>query len=294
VGAVRATLRLVVIRFGEVSIDSEGHEVRRAGEVVEVQPQVLDVLLYLIRNRERVVSKEELLDAVWHHRFVTESALTSRIKSARQAIGDNGRDQLMIRTVHGRGYRFVAAVDADSVGSDRPAELVRHRLPVQTTPFIGRDRELRDIVDRLGDPGCRLLTIVGPGGMGKTRLALEVAERARAAFADGVFFAPFAPVSDSARMVYVVADSIGLSMDAGVDRRTQLLSYLARKKMLVVLDNLERLSAIDVLADMLTGASGVSLLATSRERVGLRAEWVFELGGLGSSLPGIDGEGGGR
>jgi pimeloyl-ACP methyl ester carboxylesterase/DNA-binding winged helix-turn-helix (wHTH) protein len=96
--------------FGDCEIDLERYEVRRRGQAVRVEPQVFDVLRYLVEHRDRVVSKEELLDNVWGDRFVSESALTSRIKDARRAVGDDGRQQHLIRTVHGRGYRFVAEV----------------------------------------------------------------------------------------------------------------------------------------------------------------------------------------
>lgn len=108
-----------MIRFADVTIDPAARELRRAGTLIDVQPQVFDVLLQLIEHRARVVTKEELLDQVWKHRFVTESALTSRIKSARQAIGDSGRDQFLIRTMHGRDHRFDGSLDEDpSDGSD--------------------------------------------------------------------------------------------------------------------------------------------------------------------------------
>lgn len=278
----------MVIRFADVTIDADGHEVLRAGSQVRVEPQVFDVLLHLIRHRERVVSKEELLDAVWQHRFVTESALSSRIKSARQAIGDSGREQRMIRTVHGRGYRFVAAIDGDSAGDEVSMDLVPVRLPVQTTPFVGRVIEKQLVAERLGEPACRLLTVLGPGGMGKTRLALEVAEGAKAEFPDGVYFVPFAPVSDSEQMVYVLAESLSLPLDARGEPRTQLLSYLATKEVLLVVDNLEHLPRIDLLSDILAAGRSIKMLATSRERLNLHAEWVFELGGLGTSPPGVD------
>lgn len=89
------------------------------GELVHVEPQVFDVLTHLVEHRHRVVAKTELLDAVWNHQFVTESALTTRIKQLRQAVGDNGRDQRIVQTVHGRGYRFVAPVD-EIAGVERP------------------------------------------------------------------------------------------------------------------------------------------------------------------------------
>ncbi|MEV6489021.1 alpha/beta fold hydrolase [Actinoplanes sp. NPDC051633] len=99
-------------RFGRLELDTGAFELRSAGRKVEVEPQVFDVLAYLLAHRGRVVSKEELLTAVWRGRFVSESALTTRIKQARQAVGDNGRAQRLIKTVHGRGYRFVADVRA--------------------------------------------------------------------------------------------------------------------------------------------------------------------------------------
>ena len=90
--------------FGDCELDLGRYELRRAGAVQPVEPQVFDVLALLLRERERVVPKEELLDAVWGSRFVGESALTSRVKAAHQAIGDDGRTQRLIRTARGRGY----------------------------------------------------------------------------------------------------------------------------------------------------------------------------------------------
>src|SRR6516225_8378434 len=100
----------VGVRFGDCELSVERIELRRAGQIVDMEPQVFDVLAYLLRHRERVVPKNELLDQIWGNRFVTESALSSRIKSARRAVGDTGRDQRIIKTIHGRGYRFVAHV----------------------------------------------------------------------------------------------------------------------------------------------------------------------------------------
>jgi DNA-binding winged helix-turn-helix (wHTH) protein len=116
--------------FGTCELSLDRVELRRDGAPVATEPQVFDVLAYLLTHRDRVVSKQELLDEVWGTRFVSESALTSRIKSARRAVGDNGRDQSIIRTVHGRGYRFVAEVedDASSTADDEPFELLLERV----------------------------------------------------------------------------------------------------------------------------------------------------------------------
>jgi pimeloyl-ACP methyl ester carboxylesterase len=101
----------LIFAFGDCELDLDRFELRRAGRLRPVEPQVFDLLAVLIRERHRVVPKEELLDTVWGNRFVSESALTSRIKAARQAIGDDGRSQRLIRTAHGRGYQFTAPVE---------------------------------------------------------------------------------------------------------------------------------------------------------------------------------------
>ena len=100
----------MIARFGEFELDQDRFELRRDGEPVLVEPQVFDVIVHLLRNRDRLVTKEELLDEVWGTRFVTESTLTTRIKSARRVVDDDGQRQAVIRTVHGRGYLFVADV----------------------------------------------------------------------------------------------------------------------------------------------------------------------------------------
>jgi pimeloyl-ACP methyl ester carboxylesterase/DNA-binding winged helix-turn-helix (wHTH) protein len=117
------TVHHVRYRFGGHTLDTATLELRRGGEVVDVQPQVFDVLRVLIENRDRVVPKAELLDTVWGTQFVTESAITTRIKEVRQALGDDGRSQRLVKTVHGRGYRFVADVteDLDDRGTTRAA-----------------------------------------------------------------------------------------------------------------------------------------------------------------------------
>jgi pimeloyl-ACP methyl ester carboxylesterase/DNA-binding winged helix-turn-helix (wHTH) protein len=101
----------LIFVFGDCELDLDRFELRRAGRLRPVEPQVFDLLAVLIRERHRVVPKEELLDTVWGNRFVSESALTSRVKAARQAIGDDGRSQRLIRTARGRGYQFAASVD---------------------------------------------------------------------------------------------------------------------------------------------------------------------------------------
>src|ERR671911_1134647 len=100
----------MIFRFDDCELDTDLFELRRGGSPEPIEPQVFDVLRYLVMHRDRVVTKTELLDNVWGDRFVSESALTSRIKAARRAVGDDGAQQRLIKTAHGRGYRFVAPV----------------------------------------------------------------------------------------------------------------------------------------------------------------------------------------
>lgn len=101
----------VKLAFSEYELDLHRHELRRAGQTVHVEPQVYDLLVHLVRHRDRVVSKDELLDTIWNGRIVSEAALSSRINAARKAIGDDGDRQALIKTVHRRGFRFLGMVD---------------------------------------------------------------------------------------------------------------------------------------------------------------------------------------
>ena len=118
----------VIFEFEDFELDTERFELRQAGQARRVEPQVFDVLRYLVVNPDRVVTKEELLDNVWGDRFVSESALTSRIKAARQALGDSGRQQRFIATAHGRGYRFLPSVVCREGDGDEPSSGRRHPL----------------------------------------------------------------------------------------------------------------------------------------------------------------------
>ncbi len=139
-GPARLTGGAVRYTFGDCELDVRRFELRRGGVAVPIEPQVFDVLALLVRERDRVVTKEEILDTVWGDRFVSESALTSRVKAARQAVGDNGKMQRIVRTVHGRGYQFVAEVtpavdDAVNAAAGRTETRPLPPLPAQEIRF---------------------------------------------------------------------------------------------------------------------------------------------------------------
>jgi predicted ATPase len=161
-----------------------------------------------------------------------------------------------------------------------------HNLPAQPTPFVGRGRELAEITRLLLQPGCRLLTLVGPGGIGKTRLALQAAQLLANAppddghFADGVFYVPLAAVTNAAGLVSTIGEAVGLVAESGRHRQ-QLLDFMQSKRLLLVLDNVEQvLDDLDLASDLLAAAPQVKLLLTSRESVNLQEAWFLPIFGL--------------
>lgn len=166
-----------------------------------------------------------------------------------------------------------------------------YNLPAETTPFVGRETELAEVDRLLDDPTVRLVTILAPGGMGKTRLAIEAAMRQVGKFRDGVFFVALAPISDPGIMVSAIAAGVGYTLQ-GDDRppRRQLLDYLRGKDMLLVLDNAEHLLAgVELFTEILEGCANLRLLVTTRERLRLSSESILALSGL--SLSGQSGAG---
>lgn len=152
-------------------------------------------------------------------------------------------------------------------------------LPAAVTSFLGRDSEIQAVKDRL--EVRRLVTVLGPGGTGKTRLALQAAAELAGRYRDGIFFVPLAPVRSPDLMVPVVTQAMGLALKGPVDPRAQLLRHLRNMEALLVFDNFEHLiSGTDLVAEILEGAAGVRVLATSRERLRLPGESILELSGL--------------
>ena len=174
---------------------------------------------------------------------------------------------------------------AETYQSQDTQQVIPHNLPSQPTPFIGRLAELSSLHDLFARPDSRLITIVGAGGMGKTRLALAYGERqltADSPFPHGVFFINLAPLSESEQIVSALTDGLNFQLqEDGRSPRQQLLDYLRHKKMLLLFDNFEHLlDSVDLLTDIMQAAPNVQILVTSRERLHLRAEQVYPIAGL--------------
>ena len=248
-------------------LDAEGSE-------INVEPQVFDVIAHLIEHRDRVVPKAEIFDSIWGDQFVSESALTSRIQAARKALGDSGASQRIIRTHRGTGYRFIA--DAAVRDSRAATEPVRPRRPPPArTRLIDRDRELADVAALL--ERFRLVTITGPGGIGKTSVALEIARR-QWDHGDDVIVVDLAPVRSEPDLHRAIAAAACIEEGLG-DGLEPLVTVLSTRSPLLVLDNCEHLiEACSSFVDTMLDADPDTLvLATSREPLMVDGEAVVGL-----------------
>ena len=155
-----------------------------------------------------------------------------------------------------------------------------HSPPTPSTPFVGRQNELAAITNLLGDHTCRLLTLVGPGGIGKTRLAIKVAETIDSNGTD-ICWVSLDSVASAALLTTTIAESLKLSFTSGQDPRLQLLNYLRNKELLLILDSFEHLlDGADLVAEILQTALRIKIIVTTRERLNLQGEWLLEIGGM--------------
>ena len=179
------------------------------------------------------------------------------------------------------GVLATAERSPETGAAARQARPLHSTMPLQPTRFVGRVLERAHVAERLTEDGCRLVTIVGPGGTGKTRLAIEVASDAATLFRDGAWFVDLAGVGSVGGMVAAIASAIGVVLPQHGRAIDHLLQRVSAKVALLVLDNVEHLVAErGFVADLLTSAPGVTILATSRVRLGVRGERLYDLAGL--------------
>ena len=252
---------------------------------VRLGSRAMDILIALAERPGELVSKQELMAVVWPETIVVEANLTVHVAALRRALNDGQAGNRYIVNVPGRGYRFVTPVtfiDEQRSMTPRLATTARpHNLPAQLTRLIGRAEVIDNLVKQL--PAQRLLTIVGPGGIGKTAVALDVAKRLMGAFEDGIWLIDLAPIADPHLVPTALASSLGLEIRSD-NPIPGLVGALSSKQMLLVLDNCEHVieAAADLAAGILKGSRGVQILATSREPIRLEGERVHRLSPLES------------
>lgn len=265
--------------FGAFRLLRQARQLFLGPAPVRLGGRALELLLVLVERAGEVVSRAELERTIWPDSVVEDSCLRVHIGALRKALGDGPGASRYITNIPGRGYSFVAPVVR--LGLDAaPAPAAGARpLPLRLTSVLGRD----DVLDQLRAllPRCRLVTIVGHGGIGKTTLALCLAAELRAGYADGACFVDLALLTSAIQIPDALAASLGLE-PAGEDVRSMLERWLAPRRMLVVLDNCEHLieAATAVAECLLRLAPGIDVVATSREPLDADGEWVLRLGPL--------------
>jgi DNA-binding winged helix-turn-helix (wHTH) protein len=272
------------ITFGRFRLRRRQHQLLQDGVPVELGSRAIDILLTLIDAEGAPVSKDELMKRVWPGIVVEENNLTVQISALRKVLGDHRE---IIRTVSRHGYSFVAdaltrgvappaANPDDSAAGSRKADNIR----VPLDALIGREHDLHELLALSGS--SRLLTLTGPGGIGKTRLALELARMRQAAFPDWTYLAELAALSDASLVAASVATALGLDAGAATRSVQAAAVALAGKRLLLVLENCEHVvvEAARVAEALLHATAGLQIVATSREPLGGEGEHVYRVNPL--------------
>jgi predicted ATPase/DNA-binding winged helix-turn-helix (wHTH) protein len=276
-----------VVLFGPFRLLVKERSLFEDGKPVRLGSRAIEVLVALVERAGELVTKRELIRTVWPDTVVVEANLTVHIAGLRRALGEGQTAGRYIVNVPGRGYRFVASVSV----ADRqvlpgraavaPALRHNHNLPAHSTRLVGRER----IVDEL-QRRClaeRLVTIVGPGGIGKTAIALVVADGMLAHFRHGVWLIDLSRTTEPRHVPLAVAAA--LQLDIRSDKPLLgLTGILKGREMLLVLDNCEHVveEAAALATELLRGVPGLRLLATSREALRAEGEGVYRLPALAS------------
>lgn len=273
-----------VYDIGPFRLDPEAGLLTRLGMAEPVGPRAVAVLTVLVRNAQQAVTKNALMDAAWAGLVVEEANLSVQISSIRRVLGQVFGGERWIETLARRGYRFIGPVIELRDGVPQVSQGDRSgNLPEPLTSFVGRERELVELKRLLSKN--RLLSLVGAGGIGKTRLALQLAAEVKNAYRDAEWFIDFAALDDPELVPNVAAQALGVQQAAGKSLIEALCRHVIGKRMLLIFDNCEHvLDASARLAEaMLRGAPEPTIIATSIEPLRIGGEQVFRLPTL--SLP---------
>ena len=272
------------LTFGPFNLLPTRRLLLEADRPVRLGSRALEILIALVERPGELVSKNELMARVWPSTFVEEGNLKVQVAGLRRALGDSRGSNRYLATVPGRGYRFVAPVSRpDDPGLSAPyaAAGEAHGLPALMTDMIDRADSVAALTAQLSRQ--RFITIVGPGGIGKTTVALAVARGLINAYEDGVRFVDLAPLGDPRPVPTALAEALGLETLSD-DPSPGLVAALRDRRMLLVLDNCEHVIEASAAwaAEVLNGAPGVQILATSREPLRAEGEHVHRLSPLAS------------
>jgi predicted ATPase/DNA-binding winged helix-turn-helix (wHTH) protein len=269
--------------FGHFKLAPRERALHEGDRLVKIGGRAFDVLVALVENAGALVSAPELVAKVWQDVVVDEANLRVHVASLRKALGDGREGRRLIATSIGSGYTFVERVTR--VRYERPEQTLgleqrTSGLPRPST-MIGRERVEVSIAEAVSHR--RLVTLVGPGGIGKTSLGIAVANRVASAYTDGALFVDLSTIAETERVFDGFASALGMR---AVSNAVELAGLLSDRDMLVVLDNCEHLidATADIVGELLARAPRLRIIATSREALRAAGEWVYRIPSL--EIPG--------
>jgi DNA-binding winged helix-turn-helix (wHTH) protein len=253
--------------FGPFFLDKKGRRLLRDAKKVQLEPIGVKLLEVLIQERGRVLTREELQERVWGVRHEIKDAAYVAIRKVRDALGAYRN---LIITVSKTGYTFSGSIPVEEVPE------AANNLPQQLTSFIGREKELVNVQKVFSI--SRLVTLMGPPGTGKTRLALQIAANVLNDYPDGVWLVDLAPITDEILVPKTVASALKILEEPARPLIDTLSEFLKQNRLLLLLDNCEHLieACASLIEALLRSTSKLQVLATSREALGIigEAEWV--------------------
>jgi predicted ATPase/DNA-binding winged helix-turn-helix (wHTH) protein len=262
-----------MIQIGRLRAHPATRQIYLDDTEVQIGSRAFDVLLLLIAGNGDLVKKDEILKNVWPESFVEENNIHVQISSLRKLLGD---DRGLIQTVPGRGYRLQTQPGtSDDMRTPAVSPVVPTNLPASTSALIGREQAIEEVSRTLRS--ARLLTLVGSGGIGKTRLAIEAARGLTARFPDGVYLVSLACATSPASVLEAIGKALGARHEDTPPCLGQIAAQMKQRRMLVVLDNCEHIleSAAEAALVFLQDSCGTHVLATSREALRVPGETVY-------------------
>src|SRR3979409_1490768 len=266
------------LRFGPFDLSIGERALRRDGQVLPLGDRALDILTYLVDRPGEVIAKQELIDHVWSDVTVEEGSLRVHVAAIRKALGDGQFGNRYIANIKGRGYSFVGTVAplAGSTESRNDRSRQQGRLPARPPRMIDRESVISDVKNKLRDG--RFVTLLGPGGIGKTTIASAVGHAAAEEFGGEVYFVDLEGLTDPRNVAGAVATSLGLALKTK-DASLELVDLVRSRKLLIILDSCEHvIEAVASLAEQLyQQTEKIHVLTTSRELLKVEGENCYRV-----------------
>src|SRR5712672_4713281 len=261
------------LKFGPFELSSSERVLRRGGEALPLGGRALDILIYLADRPGEVIAKQELMDRIWSDVTVEEGSLRVHVAAIRKALGDGQFGNRYIANIKGRGYSFVGTVVPLAGGTENMNAKFspQGRLSVRPIMMIGRKTVVSEVSDKLRNE--RFVSLLGPGGIGKTTIALAVGRAVAEEFGGKVCFVDLGSLTDPRHVAGAVATSLGLALKSK-DPGPELVDLVRSRKLLIILDSCEHvIEAVALVAEHLyQETEQVHLLTTSRELLKVEGE----------------------